>query len=72
VVYIIFILKKILCLYCGAEKNKGKKIHLPKLPSPHSLSWARNLPFFISKVKEEKARDLLTIVWVGLQDECVT
>jgi len=27
--------------------------------------------FFSSKVKEEKARDLLRIVWVGLRDEYV-
>jgi len=51
-------------------KRIREKNHVSKLPSPHSLPWARNLPFFSLKVKEKKTRDLLRIVWVGLQDEC--
>jgi hypothetical protein len=53
------------------EPKRIREKNIPKLPSLHSLSWARNLPFFSSKVKEEKARGLLSIVWVGLQDEWI-
>jgi Ni,Fe-hydrogenase maturation factor len=51
-VYIIFILKKKPNIYIVEPKRIREK-NIPKLPSLHSLPWARNLPFFSSKVKEE-------------------